>query len=161
MIYEFEINLGDMSHVFMAGHRIQVDISSSNFPKHDRNLNTGGELYTETEEDFQIALNTIFHDDEFFSYIVLPLVHPDTNIFEGIARIKTHDEKYKGPAEFHIYDNAVYLNFEGQWEKWNIKRHWKIGINEIYICRGELGSLIVIKRGSRIIATGRKVIFKT
>ncbi|MBY8992432.1 MAG: CocE/NonD family hydrolase [Candidatus Lokiarchaeota archaeon] len=161
MIYEFEINLGDMSHVFMAGHRIQVDISSSNFPKHDRNLNTGGELYTETDEDILIALNTIFHDDEFFSYIVLPIVHQDTNVFEGNLRITTHDDKYKGPAEFHIYDNAVYLSFEGQWEKWNIIRHWEIGKNEIYICRGELGSLVVIKRGSKIIATGRKIIFKT
>ena len=161
MIYEFEINLGDMSHVFMAGHRIQVDISSSNFPKHDRNLNTGGELYTETDEDIQIALNTIFHDDEFFSFIVLPIIQPEINVFEGNLKIKTHDEKYKGPGEFHIYDNAVYLSFEGQWAKWNIIRHWEIGKSEIYICRGELGRLVVIKRGSKIIAAGRKVLFKT
>jgi len=160
-IYEFNINLGDMSHVFKAGHRIQVDISSSNFPKHDRNLNTGGDLYTETEEDVLIALNTIIHDDEFFSYIVLPVVPPEINVFEGCVRIKTHEGTYKGPAEFHIYDKAVYLSFEGQWMKWNILRHRKIGKIEIYICRGELGTLVVIKRGSRILATGRKVLFKT
>lgn len=160
-IYNFEINLGDMSHVFLAGHRIQVDISSSNFPKHDRNLNTGGDLYTETEEDIQIALNTIFHDDEFFSYIILPVVEPKTNIFDGYAKIKKWGMKYNGPAEFHIYDNGVYLNFEGQWVKWDICRHWKIWKTEMYMCRGELGSLVVIKKGSRIIATGRKVIFKT
>ncbi|MFX1278413.1 MAG: CocE/NonD family hydrolase [Promethearchaeota archaeon] len=160
-IYNFEINLGDMSHVFLAGHRIQVDISSSNFPKHDRNLNTGGDLYTETEEDIQIALNTIFHDDNFFSYIILPVVEPKTNIFDGYAKIKKWGMRYNGPAEMHIYDNGIYLNFEGQWLKWDICRHWKTKHTEIYICRGELGSLIVIKKGSRIIATGRKVIFKT
>lgn len=161
VIYDFEINFGDMSHVFLAGHHIQVDISSSNFPKHDRNLNTGGELYTETEEDTQIALNTIFHDDEYLSYVVLPVVEPEENIFEGYAKVKKCGMKYKGPAELHIYDNGVYLNFEDKWLKWEICREWKRGKTEIYICRGELGRLTVIKRGSRVVAAGRKIFFKT
>ncbi|MFX1394415.1 MAG: CocE/NonD family hydrolase [Promethearchaeota archaeon] len=159
-VYEFKINLGDMSYVFMEGHYIQVDISSSNFPKHDRNLNTGGELYNEKEEDIKIALNTIFHDDEFLSYIVLPVVYPKINVFEGDVNIKINNFKYRGPAEFHIYDNAVYLNFEGQWVKWDICRHWKLWKSEIYICSGELGWLFVIKKGSRITAIGCKVLFR-
>jgi len=73
-IYEFNITLGDISQVFKAGHKIQVDISSSNFPKHDRNLNSGGDLYTETEEDIKIANNTIYHDAGHPSYITLPVM---------------------------------------------------------------------------------------
>ncbi len=159
-VYEFTINLGDMSYEFMAGHRIQVDLSSSNFPKHDRNLNTGGDLYTETEPDIQIALNTIFHDDEFSSYVVLPVVPPDVKVFEGIANVKTEEETYNGPAEFHIYDNAVFLNFEGKWMKWNILDNWNNKKFEFYMCDGELGRLVV-KKGSDIVASGRKILFKT
>jgi putative CocE/NonD family hydrolase len=73
-IYEFNITLGDISQVFKAGHKIQVDISSSNFPEYDRNLNSGGSLYTETKEDIKIANNTIYHDAEHPSYITLPVM---------------------------------------------------------------------------------------
>ena len=71
-VYEFTIDMGDIGQVFKANHSIRVDISSSNFPKHDRNLNTGGELYKETE--MLVAENTIYHDAEHPSYIALPIV---------------------------------------------------------------------------------------
>jgi hypothetical protein len=70
--YRIKMNLGDISYVFKAGHRVQLDVSSSNFPKYDRNLNTGGTLYTETQ--FNIAENTIYHDLEHPSYVLLPIV---------------------------------------------------------------------------------------
>ena len=72
VVYEFTIDMGDIAQVFGANHSIRVDISSSNFPKHDRNLNTGGELYKETE--MLVAENTIYHDAEHPSYIILPIV---------------------------------------------------------------------------------------
>lgn len=71
--YRFTIDLGDIMHTFKAGHRIQVDISSSNFPKRDRNTNSGNRLYTDTEGDIMIAKNTVFHDADHPSYIVLPV----------------------------------------------------------------------------------------
>jgi len=71
-VYEFTIDIGHIAQVFKANHSIRVDISSSNFPKHDRNLNTGGELYKETE--MLVAENTIYHDSEHQSYIALPIV---------------------------------------------------------------------------------------
>lgn len=75
--YEFTIDLGDISHLFKAGHRIQVDISSSNFPRIARNTNSGHVLYiADTEEDFCVAENTIYHNPGHPSYIVLPLLHP-------------------------------------------------------------------------------------
>jgi len=71
-VYEFTIDMGDIGQVFKANHSIRVDISSSNFPRFDRNLNTGGELYNETE--MLVAENTIYHDAEHPSYIALPVM---------------------------------------------------------------------------------------
>jgi putative CocE/NonD family hydrolase len=163
-IYHITINLGDISHIFKAGHRIQIDVSSSNFPKYDRNLNSGGELYTETEADIKMALNKIHHHGRHRSYVVLPVISPKFNVFEGCANIKIPGFEYKGPAEFHIYDNAVYLNFEDQWIKWDITYHRNFWNIDFYRCMGELGKLTVTKIdtkwGTYLRASGRRISFK-
>jgi len=71
-IYEVRIDLHVTSNYFGPGHRIRLDISSSNFPRWDRNLNTGGNNYDETE--FIIAENTVHHSAERPSFIALPIV---------------------------------------------------------------------------------------
>ena len=48
-VYEYTVDLWETSNVFKAGHQIRLEISSSNFPRFARNLNTGGDLATETE----------------------------------------------------------------------------------------------------------------
>ena len=58
-IYEFTINLGATCNVFKTGHRIRVDISSSNFPKWDRNLNTGNPIGQDAE--MKVALQEVHH----------------------------------------------------------------------------------------------------
>jgi putative CocE/NonD family hydrolase len=58
--------------VFKKGHRIRVDISSSNFPRFDVNPNTGEPLNQHRRT--QVATNTIFHDREHPSHIVLPVI---------------------------------------------------------------------------------------
>jgi putative CocE/NonD family hydrolase len=69
---ELTIAAGVTSNVFKAGHRIRVEISSSNFPRYDRNPNTGG---TFGEEARLIrAEQTIFHDTNRPSRVVLPIV---------------------------------------------------------------------------------------
>jgi uncharacterized protein len=73
-IYEIEIDLAATSNVFKAGHRIGVEISSSNFPRFDRNPNHGGVLAEATESDFIAAEQHIFHDADHASYITLPIV---------------------------------------------------------------------------------------
>ena len=161
-VYEFTIDLGDIGQVFEAGHCIRVDISSSNFPKHDRNLNTGGELYKETE--VLTAENTIYHDAENPSYISLPIVSPKPRVFEGCIKIVTPELTYEGPGELHTYEHAVYLHLDdGQWIKWDISFHLKLGKVEFYSCKGELGRLLVTvvhtKDGSYATAVGRKVFF--
>ena len=70
--YEYEIDLWATSNIFRAGHRIRLDVTSSNFPRWDRNPNTGHEFGADTE--LEIAHQTIFHDSEHPSYLVLPIV---------------------------------------------------------------------------------------
>jgi len=68
----FTIDLWATSHVFLPGHRIRVEISSSNFPRFDRNLNTGDDPATGTRR--QTARQTIFHDPRYPSHITLPII---------------------------------------------------------------------------------------
>jgi predicted acyl esterase len=58
--------------MFRAGHRIRLEISSSNFPRFDRNLNTGKSVATSAK--LVIATNTILHDATHPSALTLPVV---------------------------------------------------------------------------------------
>jgi len=71
-VYELTIDLWATSHVFLPGHRLRVEVSSSNFPRFDRNLNTGGDQATETR--WEVADQTIFHGPRFRSHILLPVI---------------------------------------------------------------------------------------
>lgn len=66
------IDLWATSHVFLPGHRIRLEISSSNFPRFDRNLNTGEDQATGTR--WRPAQQTVFHDRRYPSHVVLPVV---------------------------------------------------------------------------------------
>jgi putative CocE/NonD family hydrolase len=71
-IYEVRLDLHVTSNYFAPGHRIRLEVSSSNFPRWERNLNTGGNNYDET--DYVVAQNTVHYSAEEASYIVLPIV---------------------------------------------------------------------------------------
>ena len=71
-IYEFTFQLYPTSNVFKKGHRIRIDISSSNYPRFDVNPNTGGDLGLERR--FEIAEQAIYHDAEHPSHVVLPII---------------------------------------------------------------------------------------
>jgi putative CocE/NonD family hydrolase len=71
-VYEFTIDLWATSHVFLPGHRLRVEISSSNFPRFDRNLNTGEDQATGAH--FQAAEQRVFHNQRFCSHILLPVI---------------------------------------------------------------------------------------
>lgn len=70
------ITLYPTSNLFVAGHRIRLDISSSNFPRFDVNPNTGEPLWTERRRE--VARNTIHHDAGYPSHIVLPVIPADS-----------------------------------------------------------------------------------
>ena len=66
------IDLAGTSNVFERGHRIRLEVSSSNFPRFDRNTNTGGEIATDT--GLNVAMNTVLHDSAHPSFVTLPVV---------------------------------------------------------------------------------------
>ena len=70
--YQMTIKLYPSSNVFKKGHRIRVDISSSNFPRFDINPNTGEPLNDNRRQ--VVATNTILHDASHPSHILLPVI---------------------------------------------------------------------------------------
>jgi len=74
-VVEYEIDMAVTSNLFKPGHRIRLDISSSNFPRIDRNMNTGNP-FAEDSEGIP-ALQTIFHQKDRASYIDLPIIPAD------------------------------------------------------------------------------------
>ena len=70
--YSYDLDLWNTCQLYKAGHRIRLEISSSAFPKYDRNLNTGDPLGQTTR--MQVAQQKIFHDAERASYVILPII---------------------------------------------------------------------------------------
>lgn len=71
-IYEYTIDLWATSNTFLPGHRLRLEISSSSFPRFDRNLNTGEDPFTSTR--MQTARQTIYHSARYPSHVVLPVI---------------------------------------------------------------------------------------
>ena len=71
-VYKIDLNEMVSAIRFPAGHRIRLDVSSSNFPSYDRNLNTGGNNYD--EKTWVVAQNAVHHDPQHQSHLVLPVI---------------------------------------------------------------------------------------
>ena len=73
-VYKYEIPLGATGIYIPKGHRLRIEITSSNFPCFTVNSNLGGE---QSEKKFTIAHQKIFHDSQYPSYLVLPIFKRD------------------------------------------------------------------------------------
>ena len=71
-VYEYRISLWETSNLFREGHRIRLEVSSSNFPRFDRNLNTGGD--SGFDDRPESAQQTIWHDQQRPSLLLLPVI---------------------------------------------------------------------------------------
>ena len=71
-VYRYTIDMWETSIVFKTGHRIRVDVTSSNFPRMDRNPNTGNRPGMDAE--MQVASQTVHHGGEMASHITLPVI---------------------------------------------------------------------------------------
>ncbi len=91
-IYEIVIDLKNLGITFPAGHRIRIDITSSNYPRFDNNLNNGGDMYV--AGDTLVATNTVYHNSNFASYIEFPFTDYPLSIISS----------HKSP-DFNIYPN--------------------------------------------------------
>jgi uncharacterized protein len=73
-VLEYELDLVATSNVFLAGHHIRLLITSSSFPRFDRNANTGSPIATDGPADLRVAKQTVFHDAARPSRLLLPVV---------------------------------------------------------------------------------------
>ena len=71
-VYRFEVDLWSTSNRFLKGHRIRVELTSSNFPHYDRNPNTGAPFGQDAE--LRTATQTVYHDRDRPSHILLPVI---------------------------------------------------------------------------------------
>ena len=74
-VYKVELSPMSTSNYFKKGHRIRIEVSSSNFPRFTRNLNTGGNNFDETAS--VVAHNTIHHSPKYPSMIRLPIIQKE------------------------------------------------------------------------------------
>ncbi len=72
-VYKLTIRLWSTSNVFLAGHKLRIEVSSSNFPRFDRNLNTGAEAGSTSRREIR-ATNVVYHDRDHASALIVPVV---------------------------------------------------------------------------------------
>ena len=75
-VYPLTIDAGVTSNVFLPGHKFRVEISGSNFPRFDRNQNTGGVIVDETE--LKTARQSVYHGSIYPSHVLLPVIPEHT-----------------------------------------------------------------------------------
>lgn len=73
-ILDYQIELGNVAFTFHSGHRLRIDISSSNFPAYDRNPGNKNDPATAKWEEFQMTDQSVFHGRQFPSRVVLPIL---------------------------------------------------------------------------------------
>jgi putative CocE/NonD family hydrolase len=73
-LYQVTVDAGVTGNVFLKGHRIRIEISSSNFPRFDRNANTGGPVTGETR--LVPATEIVYHDSDHPSCLSLTVIPP-------------------------------------------------------------------------------------
>jgi putative CocE/NonD family hydrolase len=73
-IYKVTVDLWSTANVFLPGHKLRLEVSSSSFPRFNRNLNHGGNM--ETSREAVKATNIIYHDREHPSALILPVIPP-------------------------------------------------------------------------------------
>lgn len=76
-VYQMDVNMQATSNVFLPGHRLRLEVSSSNFPQYNRNSNTGGDMSKEEASDYRSAVNTVFHEKAHPSHLILPIIERD------------------------------------------------------------------------------------
>ncbi len=74
-VERYRIDLHDIGHRFLAGHKIRLEVTSSWYPAYNPNQNTGNPVATDTE--WRVAEQTIYHDGEFPSAVILPVMPLD------------------------------------------------------------------------------------
>ena len=99
-IYSIIIDMADVGITFQAGHRIRLDVSSSNYPRYDCNLNNGLQMYA--AGDTSVATQIIYFDNAHESYLELPVADSAAAVPEIIGLKKLNVAVYPNPASDFI-----------------------------------------------------------
>lgn len=128
-IYQLEMELEELGITFLEGHRIRLIVSSSNYPRYNRNMNTGADMYPNGEIDILvnplIATNTIYANSEAVTSLELPLVDFDPTLsvaewerkspmlFPNPAQEEVHWQDATSGRPYHLYDQSGRLRLQG------------------------------------------------
>ena len=108
-VYDCPITLPATCITFLAGHRIRVDVTSSNYPRFNRNMNTDGAMYPNKNMDTLVnpvvATNTVYTNSLNASYIALPLVNYTTGI-DDVEAAANLIAVYPNPASQQVWVNT-------------------------------------------------------
>src|SRR6185295_16902212 len=98
-VYSLDIDLTNTAITFLAGHRIRLDVASSNYPRFDNNLNSDETMYV--AGDTLIATNTVYTNSVNASYVTLPLF----NFTLGVNEANAEDgiSVYPNPANDRLW----------------------------------------------------------
>jgi predicted acyl esterase len=83
-VYKVTLQPLNTSNYFAPGHRLRIEVSSSNFPRFDRNLNTGGNNYDEVKG--VVAHNTVHHSKQYPSSVTVTVARPGSNTQPSAVR---------------------------------------------------------------------------
>jgi hypothetical protein len=126
-VYEYTISLWETSQVFAKGHRLRLEVTSSNFPRYARNQNTG--LPLGTSADMKMARQTILHDAAHPSHLILPVIPlavGDTvpARVDGVWRLTGTTACVSGPTLKLAADAGIL----GWWTSAEDEARWKIDV---------------------------------
>ncbi|MBC7864084.1 MAG: CocE/NonD family hydrolase [Bacteroidia bacterium] len=101
-IYSATVDLANTAITFVAGHKIRVDVSSSNYPQYNRNMNTNGTMYPapnglDTLVNPLVATNTVYMNSTNFSYVSFPV--DLTAGISSVARQENNFEVFPNPTQ--------------------------------------------------------------
>jgi len=110
-IYEIEIEMNPTSHTFLAGHKIRLDVSSSNYPRFNANMNDGDEMYV--AGDSLIAHNIVYCNVNYPSHLILNVQSYPV----GIKEIADNDlEVFPNP-----FNKSFQIVLPNNWNRKNIQ----------------------------------------
>jgi hypothetical protein len=126
-VYQYTISLWETSYVFSAGHRVRLEVTSSNFPRYARNQNTGLPLGASAE--MRVAQQTVFHDAAHSSHLILPVIPPATSDVvppraDGSWRLTAEAAGVRGPTLRLAADAGIL----GYWTSADDAAEWSIDV---------------------------------
>lgn len=104
-VYNIPVQLGNISQTIKEGHRLRVIITGSNFQKYDRNPNTGNPFASDTQADFVIANNVIYHTEKYPSSITLPI---ESHVYLNGPETATTGENFNVTFGVQTVQSSVY-----------------------------------------------------